>query len=375
MTQKQNSGFTPSKRLYSLDALRGFDMIWIMGLGYGLKLFAKPQNTPFWDFIYYEFHHTDWFGFVFWDLIFPLFIFIAGVATPFSVGKRLSQGVSKSDLLLKALKRALLLYVLGFLYANNGIQLWNLSEARFTGDLAKIGFSYFFGVAIFLYANRRWQIIWLIAILTGYWMLLKFAAAPGFPPGDLSQQGNIISHLERTFMPGRLSRVIYDQSGFFNNVNAIPNMLAGVLTGALLMNLKYTETQKTMYMLLAGAACALLGWFWSFDTPFSESLWTSSFALATIGWSLILMAIFYFIIDVKGYNKWAFFLKVIGMNPILIYISPFFIDWDYTTKAFMGWAISLSKNEWLELVYWTSQVGIKWLFLYFLYKQRVFLRV
>ncbi|HRP33322.1 MAG TPA: DUF5009 domain-containing protein [Agriterribacter sp.] len=364
-----------SKRLYSLDALRGFDMIWIMGLGYGLKLFAKEQHTPFWDFIYLEFHHSDWFGLVFWDLIFPLFIFIAGVATPFSVGKHLSQGISKSSLLIKALKRAILLYILGFLLANNGIQLWNLSEARFTGDLAKIGFSYFFGVAIYLYASRRWQVIWLLAILTGYWLLLKFTSAPGYPPGDLSQQGNFISHLERSFMPGKLSRIFYDQSGFFNNVNAIPNMLGGVLTGTFLMSVKYNENKKTVYMLLAGAVCVLLGWLWNLDSPFSESLWTSSFALATIGWSLILMAIFYFIIDVKGYKKWAFFLKVIGMNPILIYVSPFFIDWDFTTKAFMGWAIDLSHKEWVNLVYWTAQVGIKWMFLYFLYKKKAFLRV
>lgn len=190
-------------RLYSLDALRGFDMIWIMGLGYGLKLFAKDQHTPFWDFIYQEFHHSDWFGLVFWDLIFPLFIFIAGVATPFSVGKHLSQGVPKSNLLLKAFKRAILLFVLGFLLENNGIQLWNLSESRFTGDLAKIGFSYFFGVAIFLYSNQRWQLIWLIAILFGYWMLLKFTSAPGYPPGDLSQHGNIISFLGTNIYAGQ----------------------------------------------------------------------------------------------------------------------------------------------------------------------------
>jgi len=375
MTQVQNAGLIPNKRLYSLDALRGFDMIWIMGLGYGLKLYAKEQHTSFWDFIYQQFHHSDWFGLVFWDLIFPLFIFVAGVATPFSIGKRLSEGVSKSSLLLKSLKRALLLYVLGFLLANNGFQLWNLSEARFTGDLAKIGFSYFFGVAIFIYASRRWQIIWLIAILAAYWLLLKFASAPGYPPGDLSQHGNIISHLERTYMPGKLSKGFYDMSGFFNNVNAIPNMLAGILAGLVLKDPKYSQAKKTVYMLLAGAACALSGWLWSFETPFSESLWTSSFALATIGWSLILLAIFYFIIDVKGYKKWAFFLKVIGMNPILIYISPFFIEWDFTTKAFMGWAIDLSKGEWLNMVYWTAQVGIKWLFLYFLYRQKVFLRV
>lgn len=375
MTQPKDVGTLPIRRLYSLDALRGFDMIWIMGLGYGLKGFAKTQESPFWSLIYKEFHHSDWFGLVFWDMIFPLFIFIAGVATPFSLGKRLSQGTPKFSLLVKAFRRALLLYILGFVFENNGLQIWNLREARFTGDLAKIGFSYFFGVAIFLFAGKRWHFIWLIAILTGYWMLLKFTAAPGFPPGDLSQHGNFISYLERTFMPGKLSRGGYDMSGFFNNVNAIPNMIGGVLTGTLLRVPKYSPMQKTAYMLIAGIALAFVGWIWSFDTPFSESLWTSSFALATIGWSLILMATFYFLIDVKGYQKWAFCLKVIGMNPILIYVSPFFIDWDFTTKAFMGWAIGLSRHEWLELVYWGSQVAIKWLFLYFLYRQKVFLRV
>lgn len=160
-----------------------------------------------------------------------------------------------------------------------------------------------------------------------------------------------------------------------NNIDAITNMLGGVLTGTFLKSIKYQPIQKTIYMLLAGAACALLGWLWSFETPFSESLWTSSFALGSIGWCLILMAVFYFIIDVKGYKRWAFFLKVIGMNPILIYVSPFFIDWDFITNAFFKWSYQYSAEDWKNLIYWSAQTGIKWFFLYFLYRHKVFLRV
>lgn len=369
-----NTTTSPRQRLESLDALRGFDMIWIMGLGYVLRDFAKQHDSPFWNFITYFFFHSKWHGFVFWDLIFPLFIFLAGVSTPYSVGRKLENGTPKKVLLLKAFKRAAILFLLSLFVGNGGIQILPVDEIRIPGDLAKIGFAYFFGVVIYLYSNIRGRVIWTVAIMIAYWLLLKFTAAPGFAPGDLSPEGNFISYLERMYLPGKLDHGFYDQSGFYSNVSAIPNMIAGTLAGSLLKSEKISQIRKFNFIWIAGAICAFAGWLWHFDTPFNESLWTSSFTLASIGWSMILLAIFYFIIDIKKYKKWAFFLKVIGMNSILIYISPFFINWPYVTNAFFKWAIQLS-GEYNDYVHGLAELGIKWVFLNFLYIKNIFLRV
>src|SRR3954454_16131084 len=168
------------QRLYSLDALRGFDMFWIMGAEEIVHSLAKATGSPFWSGFSNQLTHPAWNGFHFYDLIFPLFLFIAGVATPYSVGRELEKGKNKQQLLSRVIKRGLILVLFGIIY-NNGLQLRPLSEIRFGSVLRRIGLAYMFANIIYLYSRRTGQIIWFCALLIGYWLLLKFAAAPGFP--------------------------------------------------------------------------------------------------------------------------------------------------------------------------------------------------
>lgn len=387
MTQTQSVGETApqtphsknvsvalSQRLYSLDALRGIDMLCIIGADRFFHALGNATTSPFLDSIANQFTHPAWNGFHLYDLIFPLFLFIAGVATPFSVASRLKKGKSKEQVLLHVIKRGLILVVLGIIY-NNGLTIEPVSEIRFASVLGRIGLAYMFANIIYLYTKQRGQIIWLCVLLIGYWLMLKFNSAPGFPAGDLTMKGNFASYIDRLFLPGRLYLGIHDPEGIASTIPAIGTGLLGILTGKFLKNKKFTANKKTLYMAIAGIVSLVLAQLWNLDFPINKNLWTSSFVLQTAGISLLLLAVFYYIIDVLGYKKWAFFFKVIGMNSILIYMSGVFIGWDYTNEAFFGWLGQLMGDPFNAVVLAITFIGVKWVFLHFLYKKKVFLKV
>ncbi|WEA00945.1 acyltransferase family protein [Mucilaginibacter sp. SJ] len=361
-------------RLFSLDALRGFDMFWIMG---GEEIFhgmAKATGSTFWGAIANQFTHPDWNGFHLYDLIFPLFLFMAGVSTPFSVGRELEKGKTRQQLLLRVIKRAFILVLLG-LVVNNGLKIMPVSEIRFPSVLGRIGIAYMFANIIYLYSTERWQMFWFGFFIIGYWLLLKFTSAPGFPMGDLTMKGNFASYVDRSILPGRLYLGIHDPEGLFSTIPAISTGILGILTGLLLKKGGVTQTRKVTTMAVVGVIFLLLAQIWNLDFPINKNLWTSSFVLHVGGLSLLLMALFYYIIDVKGYQKWAFYFRVIGMNSILIYISGHFIKWSYTTEGIFGWIGQLVGDPYNIVVMAICFVMVKWAFLYYLYTKKTFLRV
>ncbi|HWV68492.1 DUF5009 domain-containing protein [Chitinophaga sp.] len=361
-------------RLYSLDALRGFDMFWIMGGGSIFQAIAKATGSPFWEGVAVQLEHPAWNGFHFYDLIFPLFLFMAGVSTPYSVGREIEKGKSRSQLLLRVIKRGLILVLLGIIY-NNGLQIQPVSQIRFGSVLGRIGLAYMFANIIYLYTKERAQMIWFAAILVTYWLLLKFASAPGFPAGDLTMEGNFASYLDRCILPGKLYLGIHDPEGFTSTFPAISTAMLGILTGNLLRNSTMAPVRKVGVMALTGVIFLVLAQVWNLDFPINKNLWTSSFVLHVGGISLLLLALFYYVIDIAGYRKWAFFFRVIGMNSILIYISGHFIDWGYSNNAVFKWLGQLVGDPFGAVALAISLVFVKWLFLYFMYKQKLFLKV
>ena len=364
-----------NERLYSLDALRGFDMVWIMGAEEIFHTLYKATGSPFLGVISNQFTHPDWNGFRIYDLIFPLFLFLAGVATPYSVGRELQKGKSRSAMLLRVFKRAMILVLLGLL-ANNGLtHLVPLEEIRFASVLGRIGIAYLFANIVYLYASRNLQIFLFWFFIIGYWLLLKFTAAPGFAPGDLTMEGNFASYMDRLLLPGKLYLGIHDPEGLFSTIPATSTCLLGIFAGTLLKTGQQSKPRKAVYLAVAGAVSLIIAQIWNLDFPINKNLWTSSFVMQVGGLSLILLSIFYYIIDVLGYKSWAFFFKVIGMNSILIYISGKFINWEYATTGFFGWLGQLAGNPYNAVILSICYVFIKWLFLYFLYQKKVFLKV
>jgi predicted acyltransferase len=370
MTQATNA----PQRLYSLDALRGFDMFWIMGAEEIFHTLAKATGSPFWETIANQFTHPDWNGFHFYDLIFPLFLFMAGVATPYSVGRDLEKGKSKQQLLMRVIRRGLILVVLGIIY-NNGLQIRPIAEIRFPSVLGRIGLAYMLANIIYLYSKQKAQIIWFCSLLIGYWLMLKFNSAPGFQRGDLTMEGNFASYIDRMIIPGKLYLGIHDPEGLVSTIPAIGTGLLGILAGTLLKNGSLTQQAKTLRLFITGIAFLALAQLWNLDFPINKNLWTSSFVLNVGGWSLVLLSIFYYIIDVLGYKKWSFFFRIIGMNSILIYISGHFIDWSYATNGFFKWVGQLIGDPFNAVAMVFCYLAVKWAFLYFMYKKNVFLRV
>ena len=364
------------RRLASIDALRGFDMFWIMGAEEIFHKTAEISGTPFWEAISSQFNHPAWNGFTFYDLIFPLFLFLAGVATPYSIGKQIEKGKSKNELLYRIIKRGFILVVLGIIY-NNGLEIMPISEIRFGSVLSRIGLAYMFANIIYLYTKQRGQIIWFGALLIGYWLLLMFNSTPGYLIGDLTMEGNFASYIDTLVMPGKLLYLgIHDPEGLVSTIPAISTGLLGIYVGNILRNTSVYDKKKTAIRLtIIGILLIILAQIWNLVFPINKNLWSSSFTLQCGGISTLLMALFYYIIDIKGYQKWAFIFKVIGMNSILIYMSGTFINWSYTTSAIFKWLGQIVGDPYNVVVMVICSLVVQWGFLYFLYKKKFFLRV
>jgi len=372
---------TTSTRLFSLDALRGFDMFWIMGADELLYSISHATNSPFWNAIANQFTHPDWNGFHLYDLIFPLFLFMAGVSTPFSVGRELEKGKTRSQLLLRVIKRGLILVLLG-LFVNNGLKIQPIADIRFPSVLGRIGIAYMIANIIYLYSKEWAQMVWFWFFIIGYYLLLKFTSAPGFPHGDLTPQGNFASYIDRTILPGRLyvpfpngKPNMHDPEGLFSTIPAISTGLLGILAGTLLKKNTLSQNAKALRLAIFGVIFIILAQIWNLDFPINKNLWSSSFVLQAGGASLLLMSLFYYVIDVLGYKKWAFFFKVIGMNSILIYVSGHIIKWSFTNEKIFGWLGQLLGDPYNAVLLAATLLLVKWVFLYYLYKKKTFLKV
>jgi predicted acyltransferase len=356
-----------SERLMSLDALRGFDMFWIIGGGGLLNSIAEATGWPLFKLAAAQTEHPEWNGFKFWDLIFPTFMFVAGVAMPFALTARLERGEEKSKLYRRVFRRALLLVLLGLVI--NGALHFNFAAQRFPSVLGRIGLGYLFAALIVLNCSVRAQVVWTAGILLGYWAAMKYVPVPGFGPGDWFPGHNLVDFVDRNLLPGRLYKIVRDPEGLFSTIPSIATVLLGALAGAWLRRSDKTGEQKAIGI-AAGGFCALgLGLAWDQSFPINKNLWTSSFVLYSGGWSLLLLSIFYLVIDVWKFQRWSFFFRVIGMNAITIYVAQDIIDFDRLAGAL------LDKGGIHKALYENGGLALRWIFLYVLYRLGIFLRV
>ena len=365
-------------RLRSLDALRGFDMFWIVGGDMLLHKLSRSYDWPWLKWLGKEMSHVQWEGFHFYDLIFPLFLFLAGVAIPYSIGKKLEAGTEKGKLLLSVLKRVALLVILGIVY-NGGFAFRPLSETRICSVLGLIGIAYGIAATLFIYAKPKYRtctmIAWVIGILLGYWAALSWIYVPDVGRGILTANGNLAGYIDRELLPWHLNNTIYDPEGFIPSIVAASVALTGALTGDFLRNSDTSKHRKGLVMLTVGLLLLGITYIWGIYLPFIKKMWTPSYMLHCTGWSLIFLSLFYFIIDVFGFWRWSFFFIVIGMNPILIYLASRIIPIENISNFIFGGLISkfsTPTHAWLGVI---CYIITWWLALLYFYRKKCFLRV
>jgi predicted acyltransferase len=360
----------PENRLVSIDALRGLTMLFIIG-GEGIfnSLF-KIWPNPVTEALSKNMEHAGWEGFYFYDQIFPMFLFLVGLLIPIVILRSREKGKTDNEILMHVSKRTAVLILLGL--ATYGFLRFDWPAMRWSSVLGRIGICYFFASLLVLYSRWRFQLFVIAFLLIGYWAAVKFIPVPGYGPGILTPEGCLTTWLDQKIIPGTLGLGIYDRQGILSTFTAIASTMIGVLAGYWLCT-KRSGNLKTAGLIIAGILLLIAGWLWGQFFFISRNVWTSSFVIYSSGWSFLATALFYWIIEVKGYRKWTFFLVVIGMNAVTIWVGQKFIDFKFTSDAlFLGMSKYFGILQPLFLA--LSLVGIKWLFLWFLYKKNIFLK-
>ena len=365
----------PEKRLLSLDTLRGFDMMFIMGFSSIITAICClfPGGGDCW--LAQQMNHAAWDGLRHHDTIFPLFLYIAGISFPFSYAKQLSRGATRGQVYGKIFRRGLILVLLGLVY--NGLLQWHLETQRFPSVLARIGLAWMFAALLFINFKPRVRAVIAVVLLVGYWLLLRFVPAPDAPGADpFSLQGNLVGYIDRCVMPNHLnSRGLFDPEGLLSLLPAIVTAMLGMFTGEFVRSDKVSGGRKSLYMALAALAMLVVGLLWSRVFPINKALWSSTFVLVVGAYSLGMFALFYYLIDVKGWKKWTKFFEVIGLNSITIYMAQKILPFGHVNKFFLGGTAALLPEPWGNLLLALGYFALCWLFLWFLYKKKVFLKV
>ena len=374
-------------RLVSLDALRGFVMFWIMSGEHIIHALAKAAPIPVFIWMSSQLHHTEWEGITFYDMIFPIFLFVAGVSMPYSFDKKMNTaGVStpmelpskeKKKIYLSMLKRACILIFLGFI-VNGLLRFDGYEQTRFASVLGRIGLAWFFAGIIYLNFDLKKQIFWFTGILIGYYLAMKLIPVPGFGAGVLTKEGSLEAYIDQLFLPGRLHSKVYDPEGLFSTIPAVATALLGMFLGTFLKTkANHFSTNKKILIMVASAIVLIsIGLIWNYDFPINKRLWSSSFVCFVGGCSILFFTFFYLIIDVLGFHKWAFPLILIGSNSILIYMAAEgLVNFGHTANFVFGGLIKFSPLVWQPVFTTLSVTLVQLILLYFLYKKKWFLKI
>ena len=376
-------------RLLSLDALRGFDMFWIMGADQVVRSLQKIHDGPFTAALEEQMEHVEFEGFHFYDLIFPMFIFMVGVAITFSI-PRMIENEGRGAAVKRVIIRSILLMLLGVLYmggVSNGFK-----NIYFAGVLQRISGAYFFAALIFCFCRN---VKALVAICTGclfgYWALMTFVPVPGLLPRGTGAAGFFpafqldFSHvtapsyahgkslaymIDQAFMPGQRF-----EGTLLGTLGAVANALLGVFAGMFIQNKTVAPERKSIGLIVAGLISLGLGYLWGLQFPIVKLLWTSSYVLVACGYSAVLLGIFYQLIDVRGFRKWAIPFVWIGSNAITIYLVSALVGFPKVANRFVGGDIAVALGSWADFVRSILALIMVFAVCRFLYRRKLFLRL
>ena len=309
----------PSGRLASLDVFRGLTVAGMILVNNG----SGPAYAPL--------QHAEWDGWTPTDLVFPFFLFIVGVSITFALSKRLDEPEGRRSALFKVFRRSIVIFGLGLFLAKfpffrddwhevQDPEVWRKMAAtiRIPGVLQRIAICYLAASLIFLNTRVKGQVITLVGLLVGYWALMRYVPVPEFGPGDLARGHDLGSYLDRILLPGHIYKKDYDPEGLLSTLPSIATTLLGVLAGHWLRSGR-DRHEIDAGLFVGGTACVTLGSAWGMTYPVNKALWTGSFVLLTGGLAMIGLAVCYWVVDLKGYRRWAYPFRVFGGNAIAAY--------------------------------------------------------
>ncbi|MBG0860027.1 MAG: DUF5009 domain-containing protein [Bacteroidales bacterium] len=359
-----------SERLVCVDALRGFDMLWIIGGAEVLVSLCKASGIGFLGNMEVNFDHS-WGQFHFYDLIMPLFLFIVGVVMPVSFGKRMKKGATKKQLYTHILKRVVVLYILGLVASGHLLTFDTAKMHLWTDTLHAIAVGYLVSSVLILETGRKCQIGITAGLLVLYWLVMALIPVPGHGAGIYEPDLNLALYVDNAVLG-------HWQEGagwtyIITNMTFVCSVMLGVFAGQVLLS-KMKPIKKAGVLALIGVCSVIAGKLWGIWFPIIHHLWTSSLVLFAGGLSFLLLALFYLIIDVWGYKRWAFPFVVIGMNAIAVYVASHLFDFTLIGNIFVGGLLKY-LGVWADFVEASAALTAVWLILYYLYRKNTFIKI
>ncbi|MCD7937267.1 MAG: DUF5009 domain-containing protein [Tannerellaceae bacterium] len=374
----------PVQRLESLDILRGFDLFCLVMLEPFFGPLSNAVDTPWFNSFMWNFRHIEWQGFSPWDLVMPLFLFMAGVSMPFALS-RYKNSPDKGALFKRILKRVLLLWIFGMMCQGNLLALDPGRIYLYSNTLQSIAIGYLIAAILFLTCSIRTQIGISIALLLIYWGAMEFITVGSYGGGNYTPDGNLAEWIDRAVL-GRFrdgatvvnGEVVFSKyyryTWILSSLNFGVTVLTGLFAGHILKQKEKTNRSKLLTLIGVGAGMVVLGWAWHFQLPVIKKIWTSSMVLVSSGYCFLLMALFFYWIDYKGHRKYLGWLKIYGMNSILAYMLAQIIDFSCIGNSLL-YGLQPHLGNYYPVLIALSNVTILFFILRECYKRGIFLRV
>ena len=365
-----------ARRILSIDALRGFDMMWIMGFGQTLRKVGEVVGTDWGAALAYQMKHVYWAGLHLHDLIFPTFIFLAGASWPFSLEKHCAKGMTDGQIFFRhVLKRFVLLFCLGLI--TSGLLGFNFIKLRYMSVLGRIACAWFVAATTLLFLKPRKTAVAFVLMLAGYMLALRFLPGlidPGCTKPWSSDTGNLVFMFDRMVTGVHFEKFGGEGilSAFFGTSGCA---YLGIFSGLMLKREDWTAMRKSVTLAAFSSALSAAGVAASTVCPCVKNMWSPTFVLMSGAIASALLALFHWLIDVKGWTGWSFFFRVIGMNAITIYVLRCFVDFSVTSRRFLWGTLKLLPQEWSEPVVLAGSFIVCWVLLLFLYRKKIFLKV
>ncbi|WP_299578005.1 DUF5009 domain-containing protein [uncultured Sunxiuqinia sp.] len=371
-----------SERLKSLDALRGFDMLWIIGGEFVIRNLAKATDWKVFNVLAQQTIHKSWEGFHFYDLIMPLFLFMVGMSIPFSFNKRISLGESRRTIYFHSFKRAVILFILGMVCQCNLLAIDPDDMFLIHDTLQAIAIGYFFSTLIYSTLKIKAQLIFTFGLVGIYWAIMQFVPVPGYEAGICTHEINPAKYIDKLVL-GKFDDPTADYTWVLSSLGFVATVMTGVFASTIIraekIKMRFVHSQnsmihKTVILAILGACMVTAGQVLNIWYPIIKRLWSASFILHSSGLSFLLISVFYYLIDVKGYQRWAFWLRVIGMNSIAVYMASYLFPFQKIGHIFI-FGLEQYTGSFYPVLNSIVSLAFVYLIMYWMYKKKTFVKV